>query len=78
MKLNYGFNFDIPHLGAWVLPNKVKENIISKYLDTEFKDIVDVVKKPCSNDLLDKFYTFTEELDKSREQTLKEICPHLI
>ena len=78
MKLNYGFNFDIPHLGAWVLPNKVKENIISKYLDTEFKDIVDVVKKPCSSDLLDKFYTFTEELDKTREQTLKEICPHLI
>jgi len=76
--MNYGFNFDIPHLGAWVLPAKVKEDIISKYLDTEYKDIVDVVKRPCSKELLDKFYSYTDELDKSREQKLENVCPHLI
>ena len=44
----------------------------------EYKDIIDIVKKPCDNNLLDKFYSFTKELDKSRNQKLKDVCPHLL
>jgi len=56
----------------------VVENNLKKYYDLpRVQGIVDYMYKEDWTNKLDSFYTYTDELDKSRNQNLYEIVPEL-
>ncbi len=69
------------YLNIRCLPKNLKEQVennLKKYYDLpRVQGIVDYMYKEDWTNKLDSFYTYTDELDKSRNQNLYEIVPEL-
>ena len=60
------------------MPDKVKEKVITKLqVDTEFNDIINVIKQPADSQAWDKFLTISKALDNIRNENFKQTFPEL-
>ena len=66
------------HLFIKNMPDKVKEKVITKLqVDTEFNDIINVIKQPADSQAWDKFLTISKALDNIRNENFKQTFPEL-
>ena len=75
---DYTGGFVLPTLLQFKTTIEMNENNLKKYYDLpRVQGIVDYMYKEDWTNKLDSFYTYTDELDKSRNQNLYEIVPEL-
>ena len=83
IELHLNWCYDPDFLQPWILPQNVKDNIIEKIQKSNHIDqytrnnIIETMKKPSDEVLLDRFKTYNERLDSYRSSKFSEIFSEL-
>lgn len=83
IELHLNWCYDPDFLQPWILPQSVKDIIIEKIQKSNHIDqytrnnIIETMKKPSDEVLLDRFKTYNERLDSYRSSKFSEIFPEL-
>ena len=83
IELHLNWCYDPDFLQPWILPQNVKDIILDKILKSNHigqytkNNIIETMKKPSDDILLDRFKTYNERLDAYRSSKFSEIFPEL-
>ena len=83
IELHLNWCYDPDFLQPWILPQNVKDIILNKIQKSKHIDqytqnnIIETLKKPSDEILLDRFKTYNERLDTYRSSKFSEIFPEL-
>lgn len=83
IELHLNWCYDPDFLQPWILPQNVKDIILDKIQKSNHigqytkNNIIETMKKPSDDILLDRFKTYNERLDAYRSSKFSEIFPEL-